>query len=125
MTTTRNLIRGHGRPEGSANGTNSGGDDAQQAWAPGSPDGRGARTARRLSTDEQRRQLGRTESRARRTGSAYRCAPALSWVRRERGDVPGWVLITIMSAGIVAVLWPFAEQYLRDMLEAALDLVQP
>jgi hypothetical protein len=46
-------------------------------------------------------------------------------LRDERGDVPGWVLITIMSAGIVAVLWAFAEPYLRDMLQAALDAVGP
>ena len=43
----------------------------------------------------------------------------------ERGDVPGWVLITIMTAGIVAVLWQFAEPYLRDILEQALDAVAP
>lgn len=43
----------------------------------------------------------------------------------ERGDVPGWVLITVMTAGIVAVLWPFAEQYLTQILEAALDSVAP
>jgi len=42
---------------------------------------------------------------------------------RERGDVPGWVLITIMTAGLVAVLWQFAEPYLRDILERALDAV--
>jgi hypothetical protein len=46
-------------------------------------------------------------------------------VRDERGDVPGWVLITIMSAGIVAVLWQFAEPYLRNILEAALSAVAP
>ncbi|HEX5995408.1 MAG TPA: hypothetical protein VFY84_09740 [Jiangellales bacterium] len=46
-------------------------------------------------------------------------------LRDERGDVPGWVLITIMSAGIVAVLWAFAEPYLKDMLQAALDAVGP
>jgi hypothetical protein len=46
-------------------------------------------------------------------------------LRNERGDVPGWVLITVMSAGIVAILWPFAESYLRQMLEAALNLVSP
>ena len=46
-------------------------------------------------------------------------------LRDERGDVQGWVLITIMSAGIVAVLWAFAEPYLRDMLQAALDAVGP
>lgn len=46
-------------------------------------------------------------------------------LREERGDVPGWVLITIMSAGIVAVLWPFAESFLMDILEAALNAVRP
>ncbi len=46
-------------------------------------------------------------------------------LRGERGDVPGWVLVTIMTAGIVAVLWPFAEQYLKQILEAALDAVAP
>jgi len=39
----------------------------------------------------------------------------------QRGDVPGWVLITIMTAGIVAVLWQFAEPYLRDVLADSLD----
>lgn len=46
-------------------------------------------------------------------------------LRNERGDVPGWVLITIMSAGIVAVLWPFAEGFLMDVLESALNAVRP
>jgi hypothetical protein len=46
-------------------------------------------------------------------------------VRRERGDVPGWVLITIMTAGIVAVLWQFAQPYLRDILQQALEAVAP
>jgi hypothetical protein len=39
----------------------------------------------------------------------------------QRGDVPGWVLITIMTAGIVAVLWQFAEPYLRDVLADSLN----
>jgi hypothetical protein len=37
----------------------------------------------------------------------------------------GWVLVTIMTAGIVAVLWQFAEPYLRDILERALEAVAP
>lgn len=45
--------------------------------------------------------------------------------RGERGDVPGWVLVTVMTAGIVAVLWPFAEGYLKDILQSALDAVAP
>ncbi len=46
-------------------------------------------------------------------------------LRDERGDVPGWVLVTIMTAGIVAVLWQFAEPYLREILEQALEAVAP
>ena len=41
----------------------------------------------------------------------------------ERGDVPGWVLITIMTAGIVTVLWAVAEPTLRDLLDTALAAV--
>ena len=54
-----------------------------------------------------------------------RRAVASSRLRDERGDVPGWVLVTIMTAGIVAVLWQFAEPYLRDILEQALEAVAP
>ena len=54
-----------------------------------------------------------------------RRAVANTRLRDERGDVPGWVLVTIMTAGIVAVLWQFAEPYLRDILEQALEAVAP
>lgn len=42
---------------------------------------------------------------------------------RERGDVPGWVLITLMTAGIVTVLWQFAGDRLLTILTNALDSV--
>ena len=29
-------------------------------------------------------------------------------LREERGDVPGWVLITLMTAGLVIVIWGLA-----------------
>lgn len=38
---------------------------------------------------------------------------------RERGDVPGWVLITIMTAGLVAALWLVAEPLLSDLFADA------
>jgi hypothetical protein len=44
--------------------------------------------------------------------------------RDERGDVPGWVLITVMTAGLVAVIWGVAEDQLRDMLRNALNSVR-
>ena len=43
---------------------------------------------------------------------------------RERGDVPGWVLITLMTAGIVTVLWRFAGPRLLEILGDAIDSVQ-
>ena len=42
----------------------------------------------------------------------------------ERGDVPGWVLITVMSAGLVAALWAVAGPELTDMLREALNSVR-
>ena len=46
-------------------------------------------------------------------------------VRDERGDVPGWVLVTVMTAGLVMAIWVVAEAQLRSMLSAALSSVQP
>ena len=43
--------------------------------------------------------------------------------RDERGDVPGWVLITVMTAGLVAALWAFAGPTLQSMLSDALSAV--
>ena len=39
----------------------------------------------------------------------------------DRGDVPGWVLITLMTAGIVTVLWAIAGPKLGSILSNALD----
>lgn len=42
---------------------------------------------------------------------------------RERGDVPGWVLITLMTAGLVAVLWGVAQTQLQALFSRAMDSV--
>lgn len=44
--------------------------------------------------------------------------------RDDRGDVPGWVLVTIMTAGLVVVIWQLGEEQLTAMLQAALDQVR-
>ena len=44
--------------------------------------------------------------------------------RDERGDVPGWVLVTVMTAGLVMVIWGVAEDQLRAMLTSALNSVR-
>jgi 3-hydroxyacyl-CoA dehydrogenase len=40
---------------------------------------------------------------------------------RERGDVPGWVLVTIMTAGLVTALWVVADDKLKQLFSDALD----
>lgn len=44
--------------------------------------------------------------------------------RPERGDVPGWVLITLMTAGLVTALWIVAKGQLVDMFQSALSSVR-
>jgi hypothetical protein len=43
--------------------------------------------------------------------------------RDERGDVPGWVLVTVMTAGLVGALYSLAKPQLGDMLTTALNSV--
>ena len=42
---------------------------------------------------------------------------------RERGDVPGWVLITVMTAGLVTAIWVVAKDQLEQILTDALKSV--
>ena len=41
----------------------------------------------------------------------------------ERGDVPGWVLITLMTAGLVVVIWALAGPALGQLFEQAIRRV--
>ena len=42
---------------------------------------------------------------------------------RDRGDVPGWVLVTLMTAGLVAGLWLVAGPALENLfLDAIADV---
>jgi hypothetical protein len=41
----------------------------------------------------------------------------------QRGDVPGWVLVTLMTAGLVAALYSIADSQLRALLTSALNKV--
>ena len=44
--------------------------------------------------------------------------------RDERGDVPGWVLVTVMTAGLVMAIWGLADDQLQQMLKDALNSVK-
>lgn len=41
----------------------------------------------------------------------------------NRGDVPGWVLITLMTAGLVIVIWSAAGPALAGVFEQAISRV--
>ena len=41
----------------------------------------------------------------------------------ERGDVPGWVLITLMTAGLVVALWALAGPSLGQVFNQAITRV--
>ncbi|MBG6216630.1 hypothetical protein IWX75_001074 [Arthrobacter sp. CAN_A6] len=43
----------------------------------------------------------------------------------ERGDVPGWVMITLMSAVLVAGLLALAGPALQGLFESAISQVSP
>lgn len=44
-------------------------------------------------------------------------------VTDEQGDVPGWVLITLMTAGLVVVIWALAGPALADLFQQAIARV--
>jgi len=41
----------------------------------------------------------------------------------DRGDVPGWVLVTLMTAGLVLALWAVAGPALTNLFESAIARV--
>ena len=43
--------------------------------------------------------------------------------RDDRGDVPGWVLITLMTAGLVAAIWAVAGPALTGLFTDAINSV--
>jgi hypothetical protein len=44
--------------------------------------------------------------------------------RDERGDVPGWVMVTVMTVGLALVIFTFAEEPLKALLTRAFDSVR-
>lgn len=44
-------------------------------------------------------------------------------VQGDRGDVPGWVLVTLMTAGLVLGLWAVAGDALEGVFTEAMNRV--
>jgi hypothetical protein len=45
------------------------------------------------------------------------------WLTSDAGDVPGWVLITLMTAGLVVLMWAVAGPALKGVFEQAMTKV--
>ena len=43
--------------------------------------------------------------------------------RDDRGDVPGWVLVAVMTAGLVTAIWLIADDQLTAVLDRAISSV--
>ncbi|WP_243232588.1 hypothetical protein [Microbacterium sp. CIAB417] len=50
-------------------------------------------------------------------------AQARALVEDETGDVPGWVLVTLMTAGLVVLIWAVAGPALTSLFEQAIARV--
>lgn len=57
-----------------------------------------------------------THSRLRQAVRGLRSEP-------DRGDVPGWVLVTLMTAGLVLALWAVAGPALTNVFSQAMSRV--
>ncbi len=58
------------------------------------------------------------------TTRAYaQIAARLSTLGDERGDVPGWVLVSVMTAGLVTAIWLIADDQLTSVLDRAISSV--
>jgi hypothetical protein len=47
----------------------------------------------------------------------------LALLHDDRGDVPGWVLVAVMTAGLVTALWLVADDQLTAVLSRAIGSV--
>jgi hypothetical protein len=45
----------------------------------------------------------------------------LKKLSEERGDVPGWVLVVLMTTGLVTAIWTIAAPRLTTILKNSLD----
>ncbi len=55
--------------------------------------------------------------------AAWLSSARVTGADRERGDVPGWVMVTVMSAILVVAILAVFEPQIKDAIGNALDSV--
>ena len=58
-----------------------------------------------------------------RSGSHRLVSRVVAPLESDRGDVPGWVLITMMTAGLVVAIWAIAAPALGTVFDQAISRV--
>ena len=44
-----------------------------------------------------------------------------NFIKDEKGDVPGWVLVVLMTTGLVTAIWTIAQPRISSILRNSLD----
>jgi hypothetical protein len=60
------------------------------------------------------------------TAGIHRAANSILGTRRlrdDRGDVPGWVLVAVMTAGLVTAIWILADHQLTSVFNRAISAI--
>lgn len=78
------------------------------------------RTTRRAAVADGRRHPGDAGHDIRRAVRSTVGERILHRLATEQGDVPGWVLITLMTAGIVVALWAVASEQIVQIFTNAM-----
>jgi len=58
---------------------------------------------------------------ANRRINRFRDLELVAKLKDERGDVPGWVLVVLMTTGLVTAIWTIAAPRLTAILKDSLD----
>jgi hypothetical protein len=53
--------------------------------------------------------------------TAFQKSSFVKNLKEERGDVPGWVLVVLMTTGLVTAIWTIAAPRLSTILKNSLD----
>ncbi len=51
----------------------------------------------------------------------FRNSRVFTAIKDQRGDVPGWVLVVLMTTGLVTAIWTIAAPRLTAILRNSLD----
>ncbi len=70
-----------------------------------------------------KRSMFRADLRGHLRGLGRRVTARFAEDDSERGDVPGWVLVTLMTAGLVVTLWAVAGPALTTVFNTAISRV--